>query len=290
MEGASGDDWVSGAQSMRAYLRASMIACTLAAHIRSLGYDAKAHTARLDEVNHIPLLLEAGIGELSRIGELILNPFVGPRFKSGVVTTDLPLTGDKPIDFGLQDFCTSCTKCARECPCGAIRFGGKVMFNGYEMWKPDVDRCARYRITNMRGSACGRCMKTCPYNVEGVMSERPFQWAAIKLPFARPWIARLDDRLGRGSINPAKKWWVDIEMVDGTPVEPPKGANTRQLNLERTARDESGYAVFPPDLAPSGPDGMAPHPVDRAAGVAAAQAAERPAAARRRVGDRPTEG
>ncbi len=287
MEGASGDDWVSGAQSMRAYLRASMIACTLAAHIRSLGYDATAHTARLDEVNHIPLLLEAGIGELSRIGELVLNPFVGPRFKSGVVTTDLPLTGDRPIDFGLQDFCEKCTKCARECPCGAIRFGDKVMFNGYEMWKPDVDRCARYRITNMRGSACGRCMKTCPYNVEGVLSERPFQWAAIKLPFARSWIARLDDRIGRGSINPVKKWWVDIEMVDGTPVEPPKGANARELNLGRAARDESGYAMFPPELAPPGPDGMAPHPIDRAAGVEAAAGAERPAAARRRISTRP---
>ena len=286
MEGASGDDWVSGAQSMRAYLRASVIACTLAAHIRSLGYDAKAHTARLDEVNHIPLLLEAGIGELSRIGELVLNPFVGPRFKSGVVTTDLPMTGDRPIDFGLQDFCTKCTKCARECPCGAIRFGDKVMFNGYEMWKPDVDRCARYRITNMRGSACGRCMKTCPYNVEGVLSERPFQWAAIKLPFARSWIARLDDRLGRGSINPAKKWWVDIEMVDGTPVAPPKGANARGLNLEREARDESGYAMFPPALAPPAADGMNPSPIDRAAGVEAARTAERPGQARRRIGTR----
>jgi reductive dehalogenase len=286
MEGASGDDWISGAQSMRAYLRASMIACTLAAHLRSLGWSAQAHTARYDEVNHIPLLLRAGIGELSRIGELVLNPFVGPRFKSGVVTTDLPLTPDKPIDFGLQDFCQKCTKCARECPCGAIRFGDKVMFNGYEMWKPDVDRCARYRITNMRGSACGRCMKTCPYNVEGVLAERPFQWAAMKLPFARSWIAQLDDRIGRGSINPLKKWWVDIEMVAGTPVEPPKGANARGLNVERKARDESGFALFPPELAPPGPDGMAPFPVDRDAGVAAAAAAESPQRARARRGRR----
>ena len=38
------------------------------------------------------------------------------------------------------------------------------MFNGYEMWKPDVERCTRYRLTNQRGLACGRCMKTCPLN------------------------------------------------------------------------------------------------------------------------------
>jgi reductive dehalogenase len=283
MEGASGDDWISGAQSMRAYLRASLISNVIAAHLRRLGYPAQAHSARDDEVVHIPLLLAAGIGELSRIGELVLNPFVGPRFKSGVVTTDLPLTSDQPIDFGLQDFCTKCTKCARECPCGAIRFGDKTMFNGYEMWKPDVDRCARYRITNMRGSACGRCMKTCPYNVEGVLAERPFQWAAMRLPFTRRWIAGLDDRLGRGSINQTKKWWIDIEVVDGVPVAPPKGANARGLNLDKKPRDGDAYAVFPPDLAPPGADGMAPFPVDRDAGIDAARSAESPAAARRRT-------
>ena len=282
MEGASGDDWISGAQSMRAYLRASMIACILAAHLRSLGWAAQAHTAVYDELNHIPLLLRAGIGELSRIGELVLNPFVGPRFKSGVVTTDMPLTPDRPIDFGLQDFCSKCNKCARECPVGAIRFRGKVMFNGYEMWKPDVDRCARYRITNMRGSACGRCMKTCPYNVEGVLSERPFQWAAMRLPFTRAWIARLDDRLGRGEINPAKKWWVDIEMVGGTPVPPPKGANARGLTIGRKPRDENSFALFPPSIAPPGADGMTPFPLDRKQGIEAARSAESPDDARRR--------
>ena len=44
----------------------------------------------------------AGLGELSRIGELVLNPFLGPRSKSIVFTTDLPLQPDRPIDFGLQ--------------------------------------------------------------------------------------------------------------------------------------------------------------------------------------------
>ncbi|MGI9621347.1 MAG: Fe-S protein [Acidimicrobiales bacterium] len=290
MEGASGDDWISGAQSMRAYLRSSIIACTMAAHLRRLGWSAQAHTAALDEVNHIPLLLRAGIGELSRIGELVLNPFVGPRFKSGVVTTDMPLTPDKPIDFGLQDFCGKCTKCARECPCGAIRGQGKIMFNGYEMWKPDVDRCARYRITNMRGSACGRCMKTCPYNVEGVLSERPFQWAAMKLPFARATIARLDDRVGRGSINPLKKWWLDIEMLGGEPVAPPKGTNARGLNIAKSLRDEAGFAVFPPKESPPGPRGMETFPVDHAGGEQAAARSESPESARVRIRRRGRDG
>ena len=94
-------------------------------------------------------LLLSGMGEVSRIGEVILNPFLGPRLKSGVVTTDMPLAHDKPIDFGLQAFCEACNKCARECPSGAITAGPKLMFNGYEIWKSDSQKCATYRITTL---------------------------------------------------------------------------------------------------------------------------------------------
>ncbi|MFT5351062.1 MAG: ferredoxin, partial [Gammaproteobacteria bacterium] len=164
MEGASGDDFISGAQSMRAYMRGALIAGIMADFFRAKGYTARPQTNADSQVLHIPATLLAGLGELSRIGELVLNPFIGPRFKTVVMTTDLPLVVDKPIDFGLQYFCSNCQKCARECPCDAIPFGDKVMFNGYEIWKPDVERCTRYRLTNQRGLACGRCMKTCPLN------------------------------------------------------------------------------------------------------------------------------
>ena len=126
-------------------------------------------------------------------------------------------------------------------------------------------------------------MKTCPYNTEGVMAERPFQWAAIKFPWARKHIADLDDRLKRGSINPVKKWWVDVEMIDGTPVPPPKGANARELSFDKKPRDTAGFALFPPAIAPPGPDGMKPFPIDRQAGIDASNAAESPEVARQRT-------
>ena len=105
MEGASGDDWISGSQSMRAYLRGAVIAGIMAEMLRELGFSARSQTNADSDVLHIPLILWAGLGELSRIGELVLNPFVGPRFKSVVMTTDFPLEADQPIDFGLQYFC-----------------------------------------------------------------------------------------------------------------------------------------------------------------------------------------
>ncbi|MEK6217530.1 MAG: NAD-binding oxidoreductase, partial [Boseongicola sp.] len=108
MDGSSGDDWIAVAQSMRAYLRFSLLGGVIAKQIRRLGYKAKAHTVMDGEVLQPPLLLLAGLGEVSRIGEVILNPFLGPRLKSGVVTTDMPVLHDRPIDFGLQAFCEAC--------------------------------------------------------------------------------------------------------------------------------------------------------------------------------------
>ncbi|MGE0335197.1 MAG: reductive dehalogenase domain-containing protein [Gammaproteobacteria bacterium] len=279
MEGASGDDWISGAQSMRAYLRAQLVGGVLGAQLRRLGYSARGHSVMDQDVLHIPLILQAGLGELSRIGELVLNPFVGPRFKSGIVTTDLPLMPDRPIDFGLQDFCAKCTKCARECPCAAIPFGDKILFNSYEMWKPDVEKCARYRITNAAGSMCGRCMKTCPWNVEGVLSEAPFRWAAMHLPFARRSIARLDDKVGNGRINPRKKWWWDLDTDQDGRIIPARKTNERQLVFRPPlGAEEQKLACYPPDLAP-GADAASPTPPDRRAGMeryATARASTRP--------------
>jgi reductive dehalogenase len=272
MEGASGDDWISVAQSMRAYLRFSLLGGVIAQQIRNLGYSAKAHTVMDGEVLQPPLLLLAGLGEVSRIGEVILNPFLGPRLKSGVVTTDLPMTHDKPIDFGLQKFCESCNKCARECPSGAITAGPKRMFNGYEIWKSDSQKCATYRITTQGGAMCGRCMKTCPWNLEGLFAEKPFRWAAMNMPAAAPVLARLDDVLGKGEINPVKKWWWDLELdADGAYAPAKAPVNTRALQKDLDLRyEDQTLAVYPAPLAPH--PYPYPFPMDRDAGIAAYRA------------------
>ena len=269
MEGASGDDWISVAQSMRAYLRFSLLGGVIAKQIRNLGYSAKAHTVLDGEVLQPPLLLLSGLGEVSRIGEVILNPFLGPRLKSGVVTTDLPMEHDKPIDFGLQRFCESCNKCARECPSGAITAGPKLMFNGYEIWKSDSQKCATYRITTEGGAMCGRCMKTCPWNLEGLFAEKPFRWVAMHLPASAPLLAQLDDAVGNGSLNPVKKWWWDIELhEDGgyRPARAPVNARSLQPDLDLKYEDQT-LAVYPAPLAPH--PWPYPFPMDREAGIEA---------------------
>ena len=267
MAGASGDDWISVAQSMRAYLRFSLVGGVIAEHIRRMGYSARVHSVLDSEVLQPPLLLLSGLGEVSRIGEVILNPYLGPRLKAGTVTTSMPMLYDKPIDFGLQKFCESCNKCARECPSGAITAGPKLMYNGYEIWKSDAEKCTRYRLTNSAGGMCGRCMKTCPWNLEGLFAEAPFRWIASNVPALAKTLAQLDDRFGRGSINPIKKWWWDIELdrEKGVYVKA-SSTNVRglQTSLDLKYEDQT-LAVYPADAMP--PPFPIVHPLDREEGI-----------------------
>ena len=223
----------------------------------------------------IPLMLLAGLGEMSRIGELVLNPFIGPRHKTAVITTNLPMTTDKPIDFGLQDFCSKCQKCARECPAQAIPFGDKVLYNGYEIWKPDVEKCTKYRVTNAKGSSCGRCMKMCPWNKEGLLQHRLAMWAAIKLPWSRRFLIWLDDKMGYGTRGDVNRWWLDLETQkkDGQSFHS-DNANARDLSLDRdTSMGNDKVATYPVDKLPRA-DQKEPVPVDRKQGLKDTKAAE----------------
>jgi reductive dehalogenase len=143
------------------YLRAAWISIVLAEYIRSLGYLARAHIDANYQAILPPIAADAGLGELGRIGILITEKF-GPRVRLGLVTTDLPLAIDKPITFGVQDFCRRCRKCADNCPAGAISKGEKVIERGVEKWVINRERCFQY--WNSVGTDCGICIRVCPYS------------------------------------------------------------------------------------------------------------------------------
>lgn len=212
--GSTGHDWISRSPPFRSYVNSALITCMMADYIRKLGYSARAHHLSNDLVVIPPLLLLAGIGEVSRPG-IVLNPFLGLRFKAAVVTTDLPLQADKPIDFGLQKFCQNCLKCAVECPPQAIPYGDKVMHNGYEVWKLDYERCLKYRILNQKGDSCGRCIRVCPWNKPAGSLHDGTRWLIQHAPWLDRFIVKMDDVWGYAKPNPKNKWWFDWAMVDG---------------------------------------------------------------------------
>jgi 3-chloro-4-hydroxyphenylacetate reductive dehalogenase len=222
MLGSTGYDWISNSQSFIGYSSTAQISCVMADYIRSLGYPARAHHAMNYQVLVTPLLMLAGMGEMSRAG-IVLNPFLGMRFKAAVVTTDLPLEPDKPVDFGLQQFCAVCLKCADECHSRAISGGAKEMYNGYETWHFNADQCSKFRTTNPHGSACGRCIKVCPWNKPRGWTHDLARWTVKNAPFMDRFLVKMDDMRGYSKQDTDYKWWFDIEEVDGVLKIPDTG-------------------------------------------------------------------
>ncbi|MDH5364499.1 MAG: reductive dehalogenase [Dehalococcoidia bacterium] len=223
MCGSTGDDWISGSQSFIGYSTTAFISCIMADYIRKLGYPARAHHAFNYQVLVVPLLLLAGIGEMCRAG-IVLNPFLGTRFKAAVVTTDLPLEEDKPVDFGLQEFCRKCLKCAVECHANAIPDGDKGTLRGYENWRFDAERCSKYRIANSHGSSCGRCIKVCPWNKPEGWTHYVVRWLVKYAPFLDRFLVKMDDIWGYGRQDKRYKWWFDLEEVEGVIKTPAKSS------------------------------------------------------------------
>jgi ferredoxin len=70
---------------------------------------------------------------------------------------------DKPIDFGVQDFCAHCKVCAEVCPSGAIPMGDKEEVRGYRRYKIDTAKCLNFWNSNLGNMGCRLCIAACPY-------------------------------------------------------------------------------------------------------------------------------
>ena len=136
----------------------------MANYMRRLGFEAEASNMNRYMTLMPQIVLDAGLGEVSRMG-IILNPFLGANFKAACVLTNMELEIDGYIDFGLQEYCSKCTLCAQQCPSGAIARGPKTLYNGYYTWKLNSKACSDFDVLNKEGCVCGRCTKVCPWHV-----------------------------------------------------------------------------------------------------------------------------
>ncbi len=151
----------SGIETMRAYNAAGRTVIALAAHIRSLGWPARAYGEGAD-ILYIPLAIAAGLGQLGKHGSLISRE-LGSNLRISAVLTTLPLAEDAPEDIGVDDLCAGCRRCTLDCPPGAI-LDTKQTVRGVEKWYVDFDRCVPY-FTHTVG--CGICIEVCPWSRPG---------------------------------------------------------------------------------------------------------------------------
>jgi reductive dehalogenase len=219
MRASTGHDWMGDPISFQSYQHLGMVTETIVNYIHRLGWDASPQygPSFVNKYSVLlpPLLIAAGIGEISRAG-IVLNPYLGLAYKAAVVLTDMPIVPDQPIDFGLQEFCRNCKICAKNCPSKAISVGEKVMYNGYETWKLDTRRCASYNFTNKNGTMCNTCVKSCPWSNPSTFPHNLIRSLIIDMPFTRAIAIKVAEILGERMTAPEKKWWRDMEYVGDT--------------------------------------------------------------------------
>ena len=154
-------DAEGGLETLRAYTDITHTVVRLAAHIRKLGWPARAYCEGAD-ILHIPIAIRAGLGELGKHGSLI-NRELGANLRLATVLTDLPLAVDEPVDIAVEDLCLSCRRCTIDCPVDAIA-DTKQLVRGVEKWYVDFDRCVPY-FSKTYG--CGICIQVCPWSKPG---------------------------------------------------------------------------------------------------------------------------
>ena len=146
-----------------AYEEIGALGLELIDYIRSLGYRGQMHSPSDESVVYVPMFVAAGLGQLGANGQL-LSPLFGSRCRLAIVTTDAPVTYDKPVDFGIHKFCQTCQVCVRRCPARAL-VKEQVWWRGVHKNKVIYDRC---RPVMSRFDGCAVCMKVCPIQRHGM--------------------------------------------------------------------------------------------------------------------------
>ena len=150
-----------------AYNRVSIAGVRIEGLLKHLGYAARAHTPNTGyDLVVPPHAIEAGLGEIGRTG-FCITPELGGNCRMALITTDMPLAINNPIDYGVEDFCNKCKLCAESCPSGAISMADDpegLEIRGYEHWYINNGACYNYWRETMGPMGCRLCVATCPYS------------------------------------------------------------------------------------------------------------------------------
>lgn len=186
------------------YSYSSLVSVTVAEFIRRCGWRARALPRNSSPYFVIPTFVDAGMGEQGRYGIVITKEF-GSLFTPSAVATDMPLTLDRPVDFGLQDFCEKCKICAEVCPAGVIPSGDKQVVRGVKRWCVDTNGCRLYRGKLI--GTCGLCKRVCPWNHPNNWLHDNIRELSQSFPFLRKFLIKGENIFyGRYKQSPVPNW------------------------------------------------------------------------------------
>jgi reductive dehalogenase len=220
------------ASNTRQYSKAEMYNAMMATFIRGLGYSAIPILN--DTGSKIPSMMDAGIGEQSRIDARIATPEFGTMVRMYEMITDLPLAVDNPIDFQFTEFCQDCKKCAIACPGKALSMETNMtdgsspndveapldMVNNTGKTTYYGNRLLCYHGAALVGSGCAICKRACPWNHKSSDMHDRGKWMAINLGgTGRTALLDMYDAFGYGQEVPASNWW-------NSPIRPASGWST----------------------------------------------------------------
>ena len=104
----------------------------------------------------------SGLGFIGKSG-LFLSKEFGSKIRLATILTDMPVQAELPI---IENGCGACDNCVKNCPAGAISgIVYKEGMNRDEFFS--ADKCSKQmkKFNDVgRGSVCGICIKSCPYN------------------------------------------------------------------------------------------------------------------------------
>ncbi len=207
--------YTAGAGAGLCYSKMPMVAAMVAQFIRGLGY--RALPMGNDTALSIPLAVDAGLGELGRNG-LLITPRYGPRVRLAKVFTDLPLAPDRPLSFGVWEFCQVCKKCAQNCPSRSISTGPpttevpNVSNNrGIYRWPVNGESCIAFWERN-HSCSCLNCIRTCPFNKPAGFLH---QMVRLGVRQRRDWLNRFfvwgDEFFGYNKRRDPARFWADAD-------------------------------------------------------------------------------
>ncbi|MFW9843676.1 MAG: hypothetical protein ACFFEV_03795 [Candidatus Thorarchaeota archaeon] len=168
-------EFEAGKEVMRVYGSLGLVVNDIAKWLRKQGVRCQSNHPLGGLVNTPSLAGKAGMGWIGRSGLLITKEY-GPRQRIAPVFIEhkyFEFTDNREHDW-IEEYCSMCERCRKECPGEAIYPKSVVRFDnvdGIDSMRTCIDRdkCFPYFSETI---GCSICVKVCPFSKAGDMYNR----------------------------------------------------------------------------------------------------------------------